>query len=529
MKNYIFIFTIFFTTLFFINHASASTFSQSITLYSGWNIISTPRLVESHYFSAPETSDNFDIYILNPASASKWSTMAELNQTEFTPLYGYFINNKTGTNQTLTFNYKQNVNPNERLFSREFSKIGWYSIGVANPTYAKTQYSDAPDANNPSNILFSIKQKISSAIDFTYGNSNIFSVAVSSTWKGVNADDLNSLNDFRETKGYAIFINNTDNALYEGFQNNDPVSNDDIDQATLSLAKDASSPKAGILVSDSTGKVEKGTMLVLALSAEKGRVKVTDITATTSGGATFSALYLYDGSTLLSSASVSSNSATFSDLEVYVEKDQTKLLTIKADFTGATSSTFATGTVQVLTSNITAEKADGTSLTVSGSTATSDTMRVTALAPVITLKSFTASWSRNAQESTGTLAGTLEVDITAKGGDIYISKTAGNSFAIVKVPSSGSTSTVASTYYDTTPTNVTEMTNTYKIAKNQTATFKIKTTDTFAYDGKNYYLKTAVGDGSKIDWASSDSSSMDGIDIDFFDASTWKTGTVTVN
>jgi hypothetical protein len=229
MKKYIFLFTIFSFAYIFLNYASASSFTQTIILKPGWNIISTPKILDSYSFSASSTSDNFDIYVLNPESPSGWSTMQDLGQTKFEPLFGYFINNKTGQDQNLILNYKQNVSPAERLFKREFKKTGWYSIGIANPTYSKTQYDDnLNDINNPLNILFSIKDKISSVIDFTYGNNSITSVSVSSDWKSANANDLNSLNDFRETKGYGIFINNPENALYEGFQNNEPVPSEGI-------------------------------------------------------------------------------------------------------------------------------------------------------------------------------------------------------------------------------------------------------------------------------------------------------------
>jgi len=229
MKKYIFLFTIFSFAYILLNYASASSFTQTIILKPGWNIISTPKILDSYSFSASSTSDNFDIYVLNPESSSGWSTMQDLGQTKFEPLFGYFINNKTGQDQNLTLNYKQNVSPAERLFKREFKKTGWYSIGIANPTYSKTQYDDnLNDINNPLNILFSIKDKISSVIDFTYGNNSITSVSASSDWKSANANDLNSLNDFRETKGYGIFINNPENALYEGFQNNDPVPSEGI-------------------------------------------------------------------------------------------------------------------------------------------------------------------------------------------------------------------------------------------------------------------------------------------------------------
>jgi len=50
--------------------------------------------------------------------------MAQLNQTEFTPLFGYFINNKTGQDQTLILNYKNDLLPNERIFERNFSEAG---------------------------------------------------------------------------------------------------------------------------------------------------------------------------------------------------------------------------------------------------------------------------------------------------------------------------------------------------------------------------------------------------------------------
>ena len=37
--------------------------SQTTTLSPGWNIVSTPKVLSSHIFSADETSTNFDIYL----------------------------------------------------------------------------------------------------------------------------------------------------------------------------------------------------------------------------------------------------------------------------------------------------------------------------------------------------------------------------------------------------------------------------------------------------------------------------------
>ena len=218
-------FIVFITFLAITNYASASNFNQVILLNPGWNIVSTPRILDSYSFSAPETSDNFDIYALDSSKVSGWSTMADFGQTKFEPLYGYFVNNKTGSNQNLTLNYKDSATPNERLFERNFSKTGWYSIGPAQPTYTKTKCADITDSNNVASILYPLSGKYSAIVDFTDSvfTTNPNSVAVGSSWKSVIPADANSINDFRELKGYAIYINQ-ENALYSGFQNNtEPV------------------------------------------------------------------------------------------------------------------------------------------------------------------------------------------------------------------------------------------------------------------------------------------------------------------
>ena len=59
---------------------AAASYSSAITLTPGWNVVSTPRLVESHQFTADETAANFDVYVLNPESVTGWATMAEIGQ-----------------------------------------------------------------------------------------------------------------------------------------------------------------------------------------------------------------------------------------------------------------------------------------------------------------------------------------------------------------------------------------------------------------------------------------------------------------
>jgi len=201
--------------------------SQTVILKPGWNIVSTPRILENHIFSTAETSQNFDIYVLNPDDPSRWSTMAGINQTEFQPLFGYFVKNKTGNDQSLILNYRQNVEPNQRLFQRDFNSTGWHSIGPAQPTYTRNKCSNAIDTDNVSKILDPIKNSYSQLIDFTDEDydtniqTSINSVRVGNIWKSVIANDADSLNDLRELKGYAVYVDKPSYLI--GSQNLDPV------------------------------------------------------------------------------------------------------------------------------------------------------------------------------------------------------------------------------------------------------------------------------------------------------------------
>ncbi|MFH1824411.1 MAG: hypothetical protein ABH873_04200 [Candidatus Firestonebacteria bacterium] len=219
LKLYVILTTLLLVGLFSVNQSvkAAVVDYQTITLISGWNIVSTPKILSSHEFSVAQTSDNFDIYLLDPTSPSGWQTMQGIGQTEFQPLFAYFINNKTGQDQTLRLNYNFDLTPAQRLFQRTLHS-GWNAIGIASPSYALPQNSTNADINNPSNILSSITGSIGQVIDFTNGNTSLDSPAISNNWLSKIASDVNSLNDFRELKGYGIFVTSTtDN--YIGSQN----------------------------------------------------------------------------------------------------------------------------------------------------------------------------------------------------------------------------------------------------------------------------------------------------------------------
>src|SRR3989339_2033599 len=192
-----------------------------ITLSPGWNVVSTPRLVDHHEFSAEETVNNFDIYLLDPASLSGWNTMQDLGQTEFIPLFGYFIYNKTGADQTLTLYYLNEVDPNERLFSRDLVP-GWNVVGVANPSYAlRKNENNGTDTDNVQNILTSLSGCIDTVLDFTEDQLFRSSVKIGDQWGARTYADANNLYDLRETKAYAVYLNT--NCTYQGFQNVGPI------------------------------------------------------------------------------------------------------------------------------------------------------------------------------------------------------------------------------------------------------------------------------------------------------------------
>ena len=225
---------------------AAVSYSDVVNLSPGWNIVSTPKILDSHSFSLAQTSNNFDVFVLNASSTFGWSTLADLGQTEFTPLFGYFINNKSTSTQTLTFNYKASTTPNERFFERTFTKTGWYSIGVSNPTYSKSVTDDISDTNNPNKILSSLSSGYDSVIDLTDGNysQNPNSVSVGNIWKQAVAGDINSLNDLRDTKGYVTYITQPD-TLYSGFQN------DGLPQPSVSITANGNTASTTVYASSS--------------------------------------------------------------------------------------------------------------------------------------------------------------------------------------------------------------------------------------------------------------------------------------
>lgn len=163
--------------------------------------------------------------------------------------------------------------------------------------------------------------------------------------------------------------------------------------------------------------------------AEKDAVTITDLVVdvvrTGSGGATTTTGYLYDGSTLIGSATIGGSAGvagfTFSDIDYVIPKDSTKTLTVKVDVDSA-ATTATTFTADIDTGDVTAENSAGSGITESGSAqGESITVRSVGLEISLVSKSITKSQtSASNNTSTSTAEAAFTIRVKAVGGDITL-------------------------------------------------------------------------------------------------------------
>jgi hypothetical protein len=208
-----------------------------------------------------------------------------------------------------------------------------------------------------------------------------------------------------------------------------------VESATLKLSQNTSSPKKMDVVAasgSSENELDKLTLLTFDLKAEKDAVKVTDINIAVAkagtGGATASTtVYLYEGSTEIDNASVSLNTAVFSNFDQIIPRDSTRTFTVKADIRNA-NATVSNFTASATSTGITSENSRGDGVTESG-TATGYQHGVRNVGPEITLVSKSISAEGAPQTSgsnniaTSTLTANFVVRVKAVGGDITLGLT----------------------------------------------------------------------------------------------------------
>ena len=283
------------------------------------------------------------------------------------------------------------------------------------------------------------------------------------------------------------------------FSNSFSINASQISSATLTFSKASDSPSERNIVSDSNGNVSEAEMLRMNAKATKDDIKITDATATiatTAGIALPSTAYLYDGTDLVGTAVVSNGNAVFTDLEITVPKDSTKVLTVKADYTGA-SSTESTSTVAIAHTNITAEKSNGSNLTAISGDVTSSKAHIYTVAPELALSNATINVTHGDSTSSSTADATITFTMTAKGGNVTVSSTGAIVPKYATSSNANATATgIAGTY---TMTGATLSGGVYTIAEDTTATVTVKVhvTENLPVGYKNAYGHVLI---SSITW-----------------------------
>lgn len=226
--------------------------------------------------------------------------------------------------------------------------------------------------------------------------------------------------------------------------------------ATIVLSTNTATPSANDVIASqgsSENELDAVPFLSFDVKAEKDNVKITDMRfdidkAGSGGGVASSTVYLYEGSTVIDTATVDSSAANgtyvvFSNVDYVVAKDTTKTLTLKADLRSA-NGTVSQISANASSSGFTAENTLGDSVSVSGS-ATGENQFVRNVGPIFTLVSKTISKSTTAAQnnfSTSTAQATFTLKIKAVGGPIQFGSVASTS------PLTGSSSPYILTYYN---------------------------------------------------------------------------------
>lgn len=390
-----------------------------------------------------------------------------------------------------------------------------------------------------------------SANDFTKDSSNLYYVRLTGIGFKVAKDTEKTLTfsinttsvssaDYTRTvtvKGYSGSTQNirgTDTLGLQSYGNNSwtgtftfAASNN----ATLTAsANSASTPKAQTIAVNTTDGVRGVVMQTLDLKSTIGDSNLTDVrvyvktdSVTTSAP---TALYLYDGSTLLSSASVTvtsgSGTVNFQNLDVAIAKDTTKTLTVKADFpstaVGVASTTILTSGAETNTTMF--ETADGSSkeVTISSAITGNDVHLYADSAPIWTLVSANAVGSAGVVSvASSSITGTIVLNVKANGGTL--TKPVASDFTVFFASSTALTTNGGTGYTATAPATGISVTPVIS---------SITPTDSTVGDGSSYTVTlTATLYSNNASFGSSQSVFMAVNNIDSAITKTGGTNTIT--
>jgi len=233
----------------------------------------------------------------------------------------------------------------------------------------------------------------------------------------------------------------------------------------IEVKANAATPAKGVAIVSDTDPTADVVLLKVDLKAKNVGVTVNSLPVTlTDASSTLSTLKLYDGDTVLSSKTAT-GTVTFDSLNVAIAKDATKTLTVKADAKVlATTSEGAIVSVSAATTNVASIVAiDDYDISVTSLTgsATGKNIYLYTKAPSLALVSTSITGTTN-KVAQGDF--TIKFNVTADGGDIYVSATTTTGIIV--------TSTASTTTYTYTST-ATLTDNNYVVLNGETKAFTI--------------------------------------------------------
>lgn len=226
------------------------------------------------------------------------------------------------------------------------------------------------------------------------------------------------------------------------FSNSFTTEGDLAESATLTVSTASDNPQDNEVIctrSSTEDECDRLEILKMSLKAEKDDVLLTDVVVnlqkTGTGSASTSAAYLYDGNTLVGSATSQNfnaqTSVTFATIDYKILKDSTKTLSFQVDVVDATigASTFSASSTG---SNLTAENMRGTAITESG-TAAGESIGVRKIGPEFSLvsKSISYAGSSGFSGATTTAKADFVIRMKAVGGDIVFGDSASTTYPLV--------------------------------------------------------------------------------------------------
>jgi len=236
------------------------------------------------------------------------------------------------------------------------------------------------------------------------------------------------------------------------------------DTANIEITANVDNPKARTVIVQSTAETANVVLAKINVKATNKdailrTIRLTDANASSAtAGATLKNIYLYDGDTQLSSTSsvaAVASSTHFTDIDLTIPKDTTKVLTVKGTISKASGNYVTNATSTNASSSITFEiSGDGfeaedattfAAATVSGSAPNPGAAYFYTKAPQLSLASASIN---NIAVATGTItyngkAGArIKVNVTAEGGDIYVSSSTSYIYDTLATSTIGASTTV---------------------------------------------------------------------------------------